>query len=242
MWLLLCAWACDVPTPRDVRELHPDVVVAAAAAEEPEPSYAERKTALESTRTSLAARYAVASGEERAAVVKEAREAVLKSVTTELFPAWYGTPWEFYGTTETPGEGTIACGYFVSTVLRDAGFRVERVKLAQQASEHILLSFTPSKTLSRFSDKPVTDVVAKVAAGGESLWIVGLDYHVGFLWNDGSDVWMCHSSYLGAAGVVCEDAATSPAMESRYRVVGRLLADDMMDAWLQGKAIPTWVR
>jgi hypothetical protein len=41
-------------------------------------------------------------------------------------------------TSETPGRGEIACGYFVSTVLRDAGFGVERVRLAQQASERIV--------------------------------------------------------------------------------------------------------
>src|ERR1700741_5295000 len=52
-----------------------------------------------------------------------------------LLPCWYGTPWGFYGTTEEPGQGTIACGYFVTTVLRDAGCSLQRIKLAQYPSE-----------------------------------------------------------------------------------------------------------
>ena len=52
--------------------------------------------------------------------------------------------------------------------------------------------------------------------------MLGLDYHVALLWNDGQSVQMCHSSYLGTAKALCEDAETSPAMESNYRVTGKL--------------------
>ncbi|WAS88756.1 MULTISPECIES: hypothetical protein [unclassified Corallococcus] len=52
---------------------------------------------------------------------------------------------------------------------------------------------------------------------------------------------MCHASYLGDARVVCEDALTSPAMVSRHHVVGKLLDDGMMDAWLKGQELPTFI-
>jgi hypothetical protein len=41
---------------------------------------------------------------------------------------------------------------------------------------------------------------------------------------------------------VCEDARTSEAMDSRYRVVGKVLGDAMMEDWLQARAIPTVTR
>ncbi len=46
--------------------------------------------------------------------------------------------WDFYGTTTTPREGKIACGYYVTTVLEQAGFHLQRVLLAQQASAYVV--------------------------------------------------------------------------------------------------------
>ncbi|MBN8468886.1 hypothetical protein JYJ95_20490 [Corallococcus exiguus] len=126
-------------------------------------------------------------------------------------------------------------------MLRDAGFRIERVRLAQQPSEHIVKTLAPALKTWRFRDRPVSEVIDRVSHAGAGLYVVGLDYHVGFLWNDSAKVWMCHSSYLGEAKVVCEDALTSPAMVSRYHVVGKLLEDGMMDAWLKGRALPTFI-
>ncbi len=196
---------------------------------------------LASRRVELGARWGQ-RGADRAALRREAREAVLGAVTRELLPAWYGTPWEFYGASRTPRVGSIACGYLVSTVLEAAGFRVERVRMAQQPAEHIVKTLVPAKRTWRFRDRPVSEVVRRVQREGEGLYLVGLDYHVGFLWNDGAQVWMCHSSYLGTAEVLCEDALTSPAMVSGYHVVGRLLEDGMMEAWLEGRALPTFTR
>lgn len=46
---------------------------------------------------------------------------ISRIIIDSLMPCWYGTPWDFNGCTTEPGKGSIACGYFVSTVLRDAG-------------------------------------------------------------------------------------------------------------------------
>lgn len=140
---------------------------------------------------------------------------------------------------EEPGHGVIACGYFVSTILRDAGFRVERIRLAQQAPENIVRTLALAGEIERFRDGDVGTVVDAVSHDGEGLYVIGLDYHVGFLWNDGATVRMCHASYLGEAVVVCEDARRSPAMGSNYHVVGKLLSDVMIDRWLTGEAFPT---
>ncbi|MFP2907873.1 hypothetical protein ACLESD_23060 [Pyxidicoccus sp. 3LFB2] len=203
--------------------------------------YAEVLAELAARRGELAARW-LQPGVDRDAIRSEARAVVLQALTGQLLPAWHGTPWEFYGATRTPRSGSIACGYLVSTVLVDAGFRVERVRMAQQPSEYIVKTLAPPRRTWRFRTRPVSDVVDRVKREGEGLYVVGLDYHVGFLWNDGTRVWMCHSSYLGTAEALCEDALTSPAMLSRYHVVGRLLEEGMLDAWLEGRALPTVTR
>lgn len=43
---------------------------------------------------------------------------------------WQGTPWTFNGTTNTPQKGSIACGYFVTNVLMNYGFKIKGNYLA----------------------------------------------------------------------------------------------------------------
>lgn len=169
-----------------------------------------------------------------------ARKALLAAFDAELFPAWEGTPWEFYGTSQTPGEGAIACGYYVSTLLRDAGFRIERVQLAQQASEKIVKTFAEEKDIQRFRRAALPDLLARVREKhGEGLFIVGMDLHVGLLRVTGDRALLCHSAVLEPRHAVCHDAATSPGMISQYHVVGPVLSDARVRDWLRGRAVPT---
>ncbi len=209
-----------------------------ARAEVARAGYQDARARLEATRVRLAERYD-REPDARSEVLEEARETVFVAITSEFMPAWEGTPWDFYGTSIVPGEGHIACGYYASTVLEHASFDVERVLLAQQASENIIKTFTPAGDIHRFRRKPASDVVKKVSELGPGLFIVGLDYHVGFLVNDGEEVQMCHSSYLGTAAVLCEDAEASDAMVSDYRVIGKLLDDRMLRRWLEGGGFET---
>jgi hypothetical protein len=171
---------------------------------------------------------------ERGAGAEEARERVLSALRDDIWPAWYGTTWGFYGTTQTPREGEIACGYFVSTTLEDAGFHVERVKLAQQASKKIVQTFSDEDvtTWGRSNDA----VLGRLEPG---LNLVGLDYHVAFLDVREDDVYMCHSSVLEPVSVVCEPAATAEALDSNVHVTGPVLTDEVMRKWLAGEPIPT---
>ena len=106
----------------------------------PDPEqYEILKADLERKRQSLARGYAQArSANEMFKIRTEARE-TLESALPKLMRCWLGTAWDFSGTSQIPGEGRIACGYYVSTVMRDAGFDLERIRLAQQ----------PSQTLSK---------------------------------------------------------------------------------------------
>jgi len=171
-------------------------------------------------------------------VIAQARTRLRDAIDRELIPAWFGTPWEFYGHSERPQVGTIACGYFVSTVLRDAGLRVPRVLLAQQASEHIVRALAPDDRITRLRQATQAEVVEALRKKGDGLYVVGLDFHVGLLRLDGDTALFCHSSYLGRSVVVCEKAEEAPAMASSYHVVGEALGDERMVDWLLQRPIP----
>ena len=206
-------------------------------------NYKDLLAKLETERRTLASRYESASSADRTALIAEARALLTRSIYDDLFPAWYGTPWDFNGTSEVPRQGKIACGYFVSTVLRDAGWKVERVGLAQQASENIILSLTTDRHVRRFRRVPIADFVNAVKRWGTGIYIVGLDIHVGFIVNTGDEVYFIHSSYVDPYTVVKEKAIESRILvTSNYRVLGNVLADDrLIGNWFTGKAIFTKV-
>ncbi len=205
---------------------------------DPPLSYDEVRERLEHARLDLGRRWM--SDEADAAVLADAREVLRSTVRDELIPPWYGTEWAFYGTSQTPGRGTIACGYFVSTLAKHAGLRVHRVQLAQQASEHIVRTFADPADVSYTSGRAPLQIVRDIKQRGAGLYVVGLDYHVGILsWDGEGRVELCHSSVLAPGTVLCEDAARSEAMVSHVHVVGPLLSDRIVEAWLEGKGVPT---
>jgi len=210
------------------------------AEEPPPPSYDRVIGDLGAVRRELSDQYDSATGdEERAEVIGRARDVVFAVVVDEIIPRWYGTPWDYHGTTEVPGEGFIACGYFVSTVLRDAGFRVERAALAQQPSEWIVKTFSAEDDIWRFRGRAGSAVAEQVRAHGDGLHIAGLDIHVGFVVVRGERVDFCDASFLDEAVVTCEPVHRSPGFVSSYRVVGKLLSDGMMVDWLTQQPIRT---
>jgi hypothetical protein len=199
----------------------------------PAQTYADSRQSLATRRDKLARRYAQAAPRDRDDILREAGAWLREALDKELFPHWYGTEWDFYGTTETPRDGKIACGYFVTTLLRDAGFQLERARLAQQASEKIILSLVRPAFVQRFRNAPLADFVAAVKQKGAGLYVVGLDNHVGFILHDGQEIYFVHSSYGDPQQVVKEIAAESAILGgSRYRVLGALTADEQLLAKL----------
>ncbi|MGE3824801.1 MAG: hypothetical protein AB7G44_11315, partial [Bacteroidia bacterium] len=123
--------------------------------------------------------YQKAAQPQKDSLLKVARAYLFQKITEDMFSAWYGTPWDFNGITQVPREGTIACGYFVTTVLRDAGFNIPRVKWAQLASEGVILKVCSD--IKRFRTTAVEDAEAWIKAKEDGLYIVGLECHVGFI-------------------------------------------------------------
>jgi hypothetical protein len=207
------------------------VLLAANAA--PAQTYADSRQSLATRRHELARRYAPAAPRAKSEVLRETGAWLRDALDKELFPHWYGTQWDFYGVTQTPRDGKIACGYFVTTLLRDAGFQLERARLAQQASEKIILSLVRPAFVQRFRNTALTDFVAAVKQKGAGLYIVGLDNHVGFILHNGQEIYFVHSSYGDPQEVVKEIAAESLILSSsKYRVLGALTADEQLLAKL----------
>jgi hypothetical protein len=207
-------------------------------------SYRDALNRLEAQRVVLASRYQKAtSTAQKDEVIAQARAVVTQTIYTEIFPSWYGTSWDFNGTAEAPRQGKIACGYFVTTLLRDARWKVQRARLAQQASENIILTLTEDDNVKRFRHTEIGDFVKAVKDWGSGLYVVGLDIHVGFIVNTGGEVYFIHSSYFEPYAVVKERASASKILAtSKYRVLGKITADDaFMEKWLLSKEIVTRV-
>jgi hypothetical protein len=165
-------------------------------------------------------------------ILKKANRHFIGNMKQE-FPFWYGTRWNFNGITQTPGEGSIACGYFVSTTLQDAGVKLNRFRLAQSASEKIVKSLTSEQYIRRFSNVPLNKFVKAVQEMGEGMYVVGLDSHVGFLLCENNQVYFIHSSGFIPWCVLREKADYSWSLaHSQYRVVGSLSNPEFISRWL----------
>lgn len=214
------------------------VVVLTACESSPaqaEPDYATIRASLESKRVALARQL----DEHPKRTIARARELLVTTMRDEILPAWNGTAWAMNGVSQVPHEGAIACGYFVSTTLLHAGFHVERARLGQQASEHITRSLVTLEPIWHRSDQPIEKFIAKLREGGDGIYLVGLDNHVGFVIVDGDDTWFHHSG-PGEAGVRREPALTASFLStSRYREAAKLFDDALVENWLRGTEIHT---
>jgi len=154
-------------------------------------------------------------------------------LTEKLFPLWLGTGWDYNGTTTKPQTGKIACGYFVSTTLQQAGLKVERIKLAQQASMNIMKTVCDRNTILKHTS--VRKLIEVVKTQGAGIYITGLSDHVGFIINKNHRISFCHSY----GTVMWEDAALSPKLNSsRYLATGKIGRYAAL-MWLTGQNIDT---
>jgi hypothetical protein len=194
---------------------------------------------LERWRKNLAERYRKAkTAEERAGVEGEAR-AVLEQALPAMMRCWLGTPWDFNGTAKGPGEGKIACGYFVATVLKDAGFQVDRYQLAQQPSGNILHTFLAKEATTLTVGQDYQVFATDLEKREPGVYIVGLDTHVGFIIVAGQTLNFIHSSGSQPWCVVDENRNNAGVLQrSSWRMLGNLTADPgVLKRWLKAEKI-----
>ena len=166
-------------------------------------------------------------------VVRQAQAYLTATITDSLFFYWYGTPWDFNGTTKAPKQGKIACGFFVTAILSDVGFQIPRVKWAQSASELVIVKI--ASNIQRFHNQPMSKLIDYLNKQGDGLYIVGLDCHVGFIFKSGSTFRFIHSSYYRPEiGVMSESLeGWNPLNDSKYRIIGKLLDVEMTQNWIK---------
>lgn len=167
---------------------------------------------------------------------KELEGSFIKVMTNKIFPYWYGTNWDYNGTTQVPNKGNIACGYFVTTTLRDAGVPIKRITLAQYASEKMIKSLISEKYIHRYSNLSVDEFETKLNDLGAGLYLVGLDNHTGYLLVTPDENYFIHSSGSYPFQVVKERTLDSKLLvKSKYRVVGRISSDpNFIAQWING--------
>jgi len=194
-------------------------------------SYEDLKTEISNKRSELSQAY-LSAGINKDSVISYTQKFLFNKIVNEIFPFWYNTKWSFNGTTASPRNGSIACGYFVTTVLKDAGFNIPRVNWARLPSESMILKL--NKDVKRFRNRTAAEVEAYISSNEKGIYIVGLDIHVGFLIKDGTNVMFVHSNYYRPEiGVMKENlAGDNPFADSSYRVVGKILQMEMIEKWL----------
>jgi hypothetical protein len=166
--------------------------------------------------------------------ISQKQKIFTQTITQNILPLWVGTAWDFNGITQTPQKGTIACGYFVTTVLQDGGVKLNRVKLAQCASEQMITTLVQPKLIKRFSHLSMQNFITSVKQSGYGLYIVGLDNHTGFIYNDGTKIYFIHSTFEGTKNVQWEEAEKSWVLSSsKYKVLGKISEDErVLNGWV----------
>ncbi len=159
----------------------------------------------------------------------------------DIFPFWYGTKWDFYGHTATPGVGEVACGYFVSTTLQHIGVVVNRYHLAQQTPENEAKSLAAGGEVIEISGANNSENLAQIKeAIGDGICFVGLDRsHVGFLLKRKDALFFIHSSYFSPQAVTIELAAKSPVFcaYDKYYIVELSNNKAFVKRWLNNERI-----
>ena len=207
-------------------------------------------------RADLAERYRHAGDDrDRARLRSEARGFLEETIVSDIFPAWLGTPWGTgaNSTASVPREPgkVVGCSYFLTAVLQNAGLRLEsRARFAQAPSLWIQRALLPpAARVNRFGSLPAAELRRRIAALGDGLYVVGLNYHVGFLVVRGDVVDIVHANYDVANQVVVREPletsfVIAASREAGY-VVSPLFRDDrLIELWLAGSPVPApprWV-
>lgn len=133
---------------------------------------------------------------------------------------WKGTPWSFNGTSSEPQKESVACGYFVTNVLKNYGFNIKANYLAQQASSVMIKELcTDVKHFSKVSD--VEKYI--LSKDKNQVYIVGLDFHTGFITRENKDTYFIHSNYIKNQGPVKEKTKESKALNySKSFMIGQI--------------------
>ena len=203
-------------------------------------SYERVREDILSMRESLRSKYRESDADIDSTDIERARQAVTHGLIEQIFPHWYGTEWDFDGYTDRPGEGTVACGYFVSTTLKHCGFNLNRFTMAQQWPYHEALTISLTDTLVAIL-KPEGGMTKYFQDHGisDGLYFAGLDMHVGYLYRRAPDLFFIHSNYIDSLAVMVELADSSKAFNNSglYYIAPITSNDALIRKWILNKPL-----
>ena len=153
---------------------------------------------------------------------------------TIIVPHWYETKWSFEGHSATPNKGEIACGYFVSTTLRDMGLNLNRYRLAQQGPEEEVASISiDQKNMITVKNHQLDSVFTILKTKyNPTLFFVGLDFHVGYLYLKDNQSYFIHSNYIDGH-VMIENTINSKAFRSEKYFISNITGNRLLaKKWL----------
>lgn len=195
----------------------------------PKGNYQTLKNTIRKDKTYFKSLYTI--NEDKA--IDTASKYLYTKLVNDIVPHWYNTPWDFNGHTNTPNEGEIACGYFVSTTLKHLGFNLNRYKMAQQAGLNEAIALQPKADLKIYRNlefKTLNKKVNDVYDNG--IYFVGLDNHVGYVLIHDKIMYFLHSSYYDNK-VLIELAETSPCFKSNIYVFAEITTNkSLIKKWI----------
>ena len=201
-------------------------------------SYTICKNSIEKDRTQLKATFN--SNTNTIEVLNKSRKQLTQYLVDDIFNYWYTTKWSFEGHTENPRQGTIACGYFVSTTLRDVGFNLNRYKLAQKSPEDEAKSIACGTTIEKLQNVTKQELKKYFLKQKDGIYFIGLDFHVGYIYKSNQEVYFIHSNYIDNKGVMKETIENSKAIvSSKYFIVPITHNDNLIKKWLMKEIIAT---
>jgi len=197
--------------------------------------YNEAKAEIEQLRGELNRRYkTIIDSIKKEEFLDSSMVVFTHCLLNKIVPYWYGTKWSFEGHTAIPIEGTIACGYFVSTTLRDMGLIINRYRLAQQGPEEEVVSISIDRKNMMKVKHAQMDSVFNILSNhiDSKLFFVGLEYHVGYLYLVGRQSYFIHSSYIDGK-VMVENTQDSKAFRSEDYFITHITGNRLLaKKWL----------
>ncbi|MFI5203600.1 MAG: hypothetical protein ACHQF2_03800 [Flavobacteriales bacterium] len=204
-------------------------------------SYQQVKDYCLQQRNQLARNYTATDSANRDTVILQAKKLLERLLLNGMFHHWYGTEWDFNGYTAIPRNGKVACGYFISTTLRHAGFNLNRYKMAQQTGLSGARTLRFDDSIYYFKNTEVESTRKKLLATlTEGLYFAGLSFHVGYLLIRKNEVFFIHSNYIDAKGVMMEKLIDSEAFAQTTGcyVVNVSGNRKLLEKWIKNDTIP----
>lgn len=194
-------------------------------------NYSLEKSKIRKQRKELGLIYQqVLKGEEQTDFLDSTKVIFTTYLLNTIIPYWYETVWDFNGYTSKPKDGTIACGYFVSTTLRDMGLKLNRYKLAQQGPENEAKTIAINASEVRQIDSD--NIFLELKTFDDGLYFIGLDNHVGYLYIKSKNAYFIHSNYIEGM-VMAEAIEDSEAFYSSSYYISNITSNNrLMEKWL----------